>query len=118
MSDRILTVDVRSTPGAPHLLIVAGELDQYSAPSLGDALSRIPAAFAPGLVLDLSGLTYCDSTGITVLVAAYRRAEAGGTRMAIAGLNAHLTRVFGTVGLDQLFSLRPTVADAVRTVTV
>lgn len=65
------------------------------------------------MIIDLTDLTYCDSTGLTVLVAAYNRAQQAGTPLVLVGLNADLTRVFRIVGLDQLFSFQPTLEDAV-----
>ena len=48
-------------------------------------LDDAPLASGTALVLDLSGITYCDSTGVSVLAYAYRRTEAAGARLALAG---------------------------------
>ncbi|MFE5402674.1 STAS domain-containing protein [Streptomyces sp. NPDC056580] len=59
------------------------------------------------LDLDLSGLEFCDSTGITVLLAARRYAGAADAGIVLTGAPPHLLRVLTTVGLDQVFTLRP-----------
>ncbi|MFF8828599.1 STAS domain-containing protein [Streptomyces sp. NPDC015131] len=114
MTEPILTVDQQPHGAGRILLKVTGELDHHTAPRLSRELTSVPLAPDGALVLDLSGLTYCDSTGITVLVGAYHRTEAAGCPLALAGLSPDLTRVFHTVGLDQVFTFHPTADDALR----
>lgn len=112
MTEPALTVEQQMNPAGPVLLKVAGELDHHTAPQLTRALDDVPLADGPAVVIELSGLTYCDSTGITVFVTAYHRVQAAGGSLSLAGLNHDLTRVFQTVGLDQVFMLHPTADDA------
>ncbi|MGA4845810.1 STAS domain-containing protein [Streptomyces sp. G5(2025)] len=117
MTEPALTVDQKIHRPGIVLLTVAGELDHHTAPELAQALQKVP--FAPGsaLVINLSGLTYCDSTGITVLVTTYHRAEAAGCSLSLAGLSRELTRIFHIIGLDQVFSVHPTADDALATLS-
>ncbi|MEU0005342.1 STAS domain-containing protein [Streptomyces sp. NPDC006314] len=110
--ERILTITRQCDPGGPIVLRVDGELDHHTAPDFSEAVAEV--AFGPGLdvIIDLSALEYCDSTGITVLIRAYYRAEAAGSTLGIAGLNPDLLRVFQVTGLHQLFTLHPTVEQA------
>ncbi|WP_256106006.1 STAS domain-containing protein [Streptomyces sp. ODS05-4] len=113
MTERTLTVDSRSHPSGATVLTVSGELDHHTAGQLRAAVEG--ATYPPaGTVLDCTGLGYCDSTGITVLVTAYHRAQAAGSPLVLAGLSADLLRVFRIVGLDQIFSYRPTVGEALE----
>ncbi|WP_299535880.1 STAS domain-containing protein [uncultured Streptomyces sp.] len=113
MSNQTLTVTARSHPAGPHVLTVTGELDYHTSTRLHQALDDVPLAPGTGLVIDLAGLTYCDSTGITLLVTAYQRAEAIGARFSLAATSPDLLRVFHIVGLDQVFSLQPTTEQAI-----
>ncbi|WP_020139776.1 STAS domain-containing protein [Streptomyces sp. 351MFTsu5.1] len=113
MTESTLTVDQQIHEAGPILLKVTGELDHHTAPWLTEALDDVPLAPGAALVVDFSDLTYCDSTGITVLVTAYHRAEAAGSAFSLAGLGRDLTRMFQTVGLDQVFALHPTADAAV-----
>ncbi|GLW09110.1 anti-sigma factor antagonist [Microtetraspora sp. NBRC 13810] len=113
---RDLAVTLFSHPTGPTVLTVAGELDFHTTPRLRATVEEIRLEAGSELVIDLSGLTYCDSTGIPVFVAAYHRAQAAGAALAFAGLNPDLTRVFGIVGLDQILSLHPTLEAAVAAV--
>ncbi|AKL64297.1 MULTISPECIES: STAS domain-containing protein [Streptomyces] len=112
MTDRILTATRHTHSRGATVLVVVGELDHHTAPELKRVVESTP--FSPGvpLLIDVSGLAYCDSTGITVFIGAYHRACEADAPMSMVGLNADLTNVFRIVGLDQLFTLQPTVEDA------
>jgi len=69
------------------------------------------------LIVDVSGLTYCDSSGISVLVRAYHRARAAGAVLAMAGLNPDIARVFRVIGLDQVLPAYDSTEAAVRALT-
>ncbi|GHE96973.1 STAS domain-containing protein [Streptomyces fumanus] len=104
MTDHSLTVTREVRPSGAIVLAVAGELDYGNAERLTGAADLVPFGEGTRVVLDLSGLTYCDSTGITVFVHIHRRAVTGGSRLTLAGVGADLMRVFRIVGLDQLFT--------------
>ncbi|MGK5447869.1 STAS domain-containing protein [Streptomyces radiopugnans] len=112
MTDRTLTVTSRTHPSGTTVLTVTGELDHHTAPRLSRVLDETP--FGPGApaVIDLSELVYCDSTGITVLITAYHRAQARDSRLFLTGVGPDLMRVFRVVGLDQIFTFQPTVEHA------
>jgi anti-sigma B factor antagonist len=107
-----LTIDLPTQDGDVPVLHVAGDLDHHTAPRLREALEKVSSA-GQSVVLDLSGLTYCDSTGITVFINAYKRAKPAGGRVLIAGLNPDLVEVFTIIGLDQIFVFHPTVDEAI-----
>lgn len=111
-----LNITRQHHPAGPVVLHVAGELDHYTAPSLTQALDDLP--FGPGtdVVFDLSGLEYCDSTGLTVIITAYHRAESAGSSFSVAGLGPAMDRVFRVVGLDQVFTFYGSVGEAVEAV--
>ncbi|MFI2645494.1 STAS domain-containing protein [Streptomyces sp. NPDC018610] len=118
MTDTERTLTVTSQPRRPGLVVlrVAGELDHHTAPSLRQAIDEFPFDES-GLILDVSDLLYCDSTGLTVFVLARHRAEAAGSVLAIAGLRDDLRRVFDITGLDQFFTLHPSTEQAVASVS-
>lgn len=107
----MLTVTSRHLPSGPFVLEVTGELDHHTAKLLTRAVEEAPFG-EQGVVIDLSGMTYCDSTGITVLITAYHRAEAAGSPLRLAGVSADQMRVFQVVGLDQVFTFHGTAGEA------
>ncbi|MYS23534.1 anti-sigma B factor antagonist [Streptomyces sp. DvalAA-14] len=108
MSD--LTFTVEASPSGQCVLDVTGDLDLHTAHRLQHTLDGL--AFAGGLVIDLSGVTYCDSTGLTALVGAYRRTQAEHTGFALCGTSQELTRIFQIVGIDQIVAMYDTADQA------
>jgi anti-sigma B factor antagonist len=83
-------------------------------PRLRAGLDEVPLDEGLALIIDLSGLSYCDSTGVSVLVGAYHRAKATGAALALAGMNSDIARVFRVIGLDQVFTSYDSVEAAAR----
>jgi anti-sigma B factor antagonist len=99
------------------LISVRGELDLATAPELSDLTTRLLDQGDARLVYDLSGLTFCDSTGLTVFVRAKNRVDELGGRLSLAAPSPIVHRVLDVSGLLQVLDTRPTVADAVAAVT-
>jgi anti-sigma B factor antagonist len=93
---------------------LAGELDIDSAPALRGCLERVSLVGQHELVLDLSELEFCDSTGIGVFVEWQRRARDGGFELVLRSPRAHLRRLLEFALLDGLVETRTADADAAR----
>jgi anti-sigma B factor antagonist len=93
------------------VLAVEGELDLSSAPKLKWALADVLGAGCDRLVVDLSRVSFIDSTALGVLVGAHRSLSAGG-RMSIACSHPDVLNIFELTGLDATFELFPTLDDA------
>ncbi|MEU2021383.1 STAS domain-containing protein [Streptomyces sp. NPDC016469] len=106
-----LTLHTRTTPAGPVLELI-GELDHHTAPEVRAVLSGLTPSTGQQLVLDLGGLAFCDSTGITVLIAARNHALAVKAAVVLAAVPAHLARILRIVGLDQVFAFHLTAQDA------
>ncbi len=82
-------------------LVVSGELDLASSPQLAARLDEFEARGAP-VYLDISGLTFIDSSGLAVLI---RHAQDAGRdgRLEIGrdGLHRHVQRVIELLGAEQ-----------------
>ncbi|MDT0268218.1 STAS domain-containing protein [Streptomyces sp. DSM 44915] len=101
------------------VLRVVGELDLATSPSVRQ---RVHDAVADGrrrLVLDLSEVLFCDSSGVGVLVGARRlmRSCAGELRLILPARGAedgsHVNRVLAALGVRRLFDCHPDLASAV-----
>jgi hypothetical protein len=66
----------------------------------------------PWLILDLAGLTFCDSTGLAELLWILHRSQETGTRLVLAGVTRTLRHMLATTGLLPYFTLSPSVEDA------
>jgi len=66
----------------------------------------------PRVVVDLPGIGFCDSIGLSVFVVGHARAVELGGRLRLAGPNPFLTRLLGTVGLTAALPVYGDIADA------
>ncbi|GAB3110063.1 STAS domain-containing protein [Streptomyces calidiresistens] len=111
-TESTLVLTRRSHPAGPILLRLDGELDHHTVPRFNRELADLPLSPDTAVILDLSGLEYCDSTGLTALVGAHHRAGTAGCRMGLVGLRPHVERVFVVTGLDRFLALHPTTERA------
>ena len=102
----------RELDGRTSVLAVAGELDLSSAPDLKWALADALGA-SDQVVVDLSLVTFLDSTAIGVLVGVQRRLTAG-TRLPIVCADLNVLRIFELTGLVGTFELFSTVERALE----
>jgi anti-anti-sigma factor len=107
---KIIRRDAETGP----VLEVVGDLDFVHAPELREHISRLVVPPGRRLVLDLAGLEFCDSSGITALIAARTHAHAAQADIALAAVPANTLRILHIVGLDQIFPLYPDSDTATR----
>jgi anti-anti-sigma factor len=81
-------------------VLFEGELDIAGAPEAEEALHGVEADGAANVTLDLRGLTFMDSTGLRLVVAANRRAEEQGRTLRVVRGPAAVQRVFELTGLE------------------
>ncbi|WP_333773627.1 STAS domain-containing protein [Streptomyces sp. IBSBF 3136] len=101
------------------VLQVTGELDLVTSPVLRQRVHDVVAEGHHSLILDLSEVFFCDSSGVGVLIAARRliRSCQGRLRLILPDRGAedgsHVNRVLGALGVRRLFDVRPDVGSAV-----
>jgi anti-anti-sigma factor len=109
-----MSLSVLSRP-AVTIASLEGELDIATTPALRD---RLLGVFRPGvrlLVIDLSGLSFCDVSALAVLIATQRRARRLGITVRLAAPCPQVTKLLRITGLDQCFTICATLDDALRT---
>ena len=83
--------------------LVAGELDHHEAQAVMAELNRrIDLAQPRQLTLDLSGLTFTDSSGIAVLLRIHRRMGQVRGSMRVVNTPAQAGKVFKAAGLERI----------------
>jgi anti-anti-sigma factor len=101
------------------VLHVSGELDLVTSPVLRQRVHDVVAEGRHRLVLDLSEVFFCDSSGVGVLIAARRllRSCQGRLRLILPAEGAvdgsHVNRVLGALGVRRLFDVYGDLAAAV-----
>lgn len=92
----------RTTAGDGTCVVaLVGEVDLDGSARLRDTLLSCLES-APGTVVDLSGVTFMDSSGINALITAHQAAQAGGARLRLAAPQEPVLRVLQLVGVDTL----------------
>ncbi|MGQ5228828.1 STAS domain-containing protein [Streptomyces sp. MN3] len=97
---------VSSRTSAGALLEVAGDLDHSNAHQLRRAAVGAVVSAGLMLVVDLGGLGFCDSSGITALIAVRNHVVAAGAGLILVAVPEPLRRLLHLTGLDQVFDLR------------
>jgi len=82
---------------------VSGELDHHRAKTVMEELeARIDAAMPRELTLDLGGLTFTDSSGIAVLLRAYKHMGRVQGALRVVNTPKQAEKVFRTAGLQKM----------------
>jgi anti-anti-sigma factor len=81
---------------------VDGELDPHTAPLLQHEVDALIASGAPTILLDLSQLSFVDSSGLRVLIRAHQDVTRGGGRLALRNPSPTARRLLDITGLTNL----------------
>ena len=99
--------------GDVAVVVATGEIDVFTAPDLDDALARQLAEGRARLVVDLTGVSFLDSTGLGVLVKGLKGARDAGGTLHLVVTTERIRKIFDITGLDAAMPLFDTVQDAV-----
>jgi anti-sigma B factor antagonist len=91
---------------------VFGELDVYTAPLLREKLALALAEATAGVIVDLDGVDFMDSTGLGLLIGAHRRAVLAGGVLRIVCSRPEILRTLRISGLDQVLVVERSLAAA------
>jgi anti-sigma B factor antagonist len=86
-------------------LFVMGELDISSAPALEHAVSEALDGQGGDFRLDLSQLTFMDSTGANALLHVHKRVDGLGRRLVVVSPTHEVRMVLEILGLDQVIDI-------------
>ena len=97
-------------------MTISGEIDIASVPVLRERLIGLPRPQASRIIIDLSGVTFCDASGLAVLVGASRRAALLGGVLRLAAPAPMMATVLRLTGLHSRFEIFATVSEAIGAV--
>jgi anti-sigma B factor antagonist len=100
-----LQIDDQEIDAETHLIEVDGQIDLYSAPEFKERTLGVIESGKKRVVVDLSGVTFMDSTGLSVLVGALKRLRLMDGRLTIVATDDDIRRIFEITGLDRSFTL-------------
>ena len=90
------------------VVVVQGEVDLYTSPQLRSAILKAVPAAAGGVAVDLSEVSYIDSSGVATLVEGLRSARKHGKTFTLVAPSPAVLQVLELTRLDQVFELRTT----------
>lgn len=95
-------IDVRSSvQGTTRLVAVQGEIDMSSVAKIQHAIDAAVSERPETIVLDLSEIAFCDSSGVQLVVASHRRATERGMRFIAIRPNGPAWRTFEICNIDR-----------------
>jgi anti-anti-sigma factor len=96
------------TEAGATVVTVSGELDLTTGGTLEEQLQQLRNAEAQLVIVDLRGVEFMDSTGLSVLVRAHQRAAEAGHRFALVNGGSQVRRLLDITGITE----RLTVVDS------
>jgi anti-sigma B factor antagonist len=96
-----------------YVIALAGEVDLYTAPEFKQQLLDVIAKGGRNVVVDFSHTTFIDSTTLGVLVGGVKRLRGNDGQLALVCSDRNITKIFEITGLDRVFSIYNTRAEAV-----
>ncbi|NUW38668.1 STAS domain-containing protein [Nonomuraea rhodomycinica] len=107
-----MTVLAPAPSGGADVLTVAtvhltGEIDVFTSHALRRRLMRALPAGAGLLIVDLSAVSFCDASGLAVLVGIQRRARPRGVALTLKAPRPLMTTLLRVTGLDRVLTVVP-----------
>ncbi len=96
---------------ARYVILVSGEVDLATSPELDSAIIAALDSGASALAIDLSSVTFMDSSGLGVIVRGLKRCREAGIELDLVITNERVLKVFGITGLDQVIPIHYALED-------
>ena len=106
-----------SSDGGAHIISVNGEIHVSTAPEFAQGLTEAIESGKTAVVLDMSGVEFIDSTGLSVLLNGLRLVNQKRGRLALVCANPTVLRLFQITKLDGTFDIFDDRAQAIAHVT-
>jgi anti-sigma B factor antagonist len=98
------------------VISLAGEVDLYTAPEFKQQLLEVIGQGGKQVIVDVSDTTFIDSTTLGVLVGGVKRLRTNEGQLSLVCSDRNITKIFEITGLDRVFTIYPTRAEAVSNV--
>jgi anti-sigma B factor antagonist len=95
-----------------NVLPLYGEIDLNVSPEIAETFEKLVRSRPPRVVVDLTRVTYIDSSGLAVLIVGMQQVKEYGGKFALAGLQSDVRSILETARLDQIFTTYSAVDDA------
>jgi anti-sigma B factor antagonist len=112
MTEAELDITVRKTNDTTAVVAVAGEIDVYTSPVLQGRLVEVLRDGSSNIVLDLSKVTFLDSTGLGVLITALKRCRNAEGDLELVTAQPNVLKVLEITGLNDVFQVRASLDES------
>lgn len=107
-----LTMNSRTPDETTCVLDIEGEVDVYTSPQLKQDLMSFAERGIKHVIINLSKVEYLDSTGLGVLIGGLKRLREAGGNLVLVGPDMRIQRIFEITGLNNIFDIYETEAEA------
>jgi len=107
-------VDLEKPAEGVGVIVLEGEIDIYSAPQFKEVLLNGIEDGAQRVIVDLTAVTFIDSTALGVLVSGAKRVRPKNGNLDIVCTDENIIRIFEITGLNRIFGNYPTRDEAVK----
>ncbi|MGH3329558.1 MAG: STAS domain-containing protein [Streptomycetales bacterium] len=107
-----ISISVAQEADGCAVIAVSGEVDLGNADKLRSCLRDVEQRGHRTVVVDMSGVTFCDSSCLSALVAAHRAVRSLDGSLRLAALQPSVLKVFRIAGLIKVFDIYDTVQQA------
>ena len=94
------------------ILALEGEVDLHRSPQIRETLAPLVARKVARLLIDMTKVSYIDSSGLALLIETLQRVQSYGGKFALFGLRENVRTIFHIACLDQIFLIFPDEAAA------
>ncbi|MFF2384476.1 STAS domain-containing protein [Streptomyces sp. NPDC058108] len=105
----VLPIHTAAARGRPSALKVTGAMGLATASVLEQAVNEVLTDRT--VILDLTGVTFCDSSGLNSLLRLRRRAQDGGGQLALAAPSRQMMRLLSITGAATVFAIYTSLAE-------
>ncbi|WP_110926398.1 anti-sigma factor antagonist [Bacillus massiliglaciei] len=98
-------VDVKEN-NTEYAVKLKGEIDAYTAPKLRESLFPLSEQENCTITVDLTDVSYMDSTGLGVFVGLFKNIKANNGEFVLVGLSERLRRLFDITGLAEIIDIK------------
>jgi anti-anti-sigma factor len=108
-----LVIEVTEPSAGTFVAALSGEMDIATSPELTSRLATVRGPVPYNVLVDLSELTFIDSTGIKALVSSAKELELRGGGLIVFAPMANVQRVFEIVQLSDVLTIVPSLDEAI-----
>lgn len=108
-----ISIDIQAQSNTLVKAKISGEIDAYTAPKLRETLMPYGDNEGMKLLVDLSGVSYMDSTGLGVFVGLFKSLRGKDGELLLTGLSNRLKRLFDITGLTDIMEINTEVEGGV-----